>query len=330
MTLPKAYIKGTGSYFPKKKLSNKDLEKLVDTSDHWITERTGILSRSIAADNEVTSDLAYQATLQALKAAKMQATDIDFILIATNTPDFPMPNTACVLQNKLGAGKCPALDISAACSGFVYALSIANSFIQTSMYKNILVVGAEVLHNFVDYTDRNTCILFGDGAGAVIISAETNTAASGIASCHLSADGSKGDILKIFAGGSSQVITAEVLKNHDHCVKMQGTEVFKEAVYGMTQRCKEALEKNNLTAKDIDWVIPHQANARIINTVARQLNISQDKVINEIKNMGNTSAATVPMTLDIAVKDGRVKRGHWVLMCAFGSGLTSGSVLLKY
>ncbi|MBE8221638.1 MAG: ketoacyl-ACP synthase III [Bdellovibrionales bacterium] len=338
MTLFKAYIKGTGSFFPAKKLTNKDLEKLVDTNDQWIKERTGISSRSIAADNETTSDLAYQASLQAIKSANIKKTDIDFIILATATPDYPMPNTACLVQHKLGIQNCPALDMSAACSGFVYALSVANQFIQTGTYKNILVIGAEVLHNFVNYTDRNTCILFGDGAGATILSRNEQCDDSvnnsindrGIASHHLGADGSQSDLLEVPAGGSAQVITPEILKNHGHCVVMKGKELFKEAVLSMSQRCTEALEKNNLTNKDIDWVIPHQANTRIINAVAKQLDVPLEKVINEIKNMGNTSAATVPMALDIAVKDGRIKKGHWVLLVAFGSGLTSGSVLLKY
>lgn len=333
MTLFKAYIKGTGSFFPKKKLTNKDLEKIVDTSDQWILERTGISSRSIASEGETTSDLAYQASLKAIKAANIKNTDIDFILVATSSPDYPMPNTACLTQQKLGIkNHCPALDISVACAGFVYGLSIANQFIQTGSYKNILVIGAEILHNFVNYTDRNTCILFGDGAGAVIVSRneEEENDDSRIISHHLGADGSQGDLLKVPAGGSVQLITAEILKEHGHCVAMKGKELFKEAVLSMSQRCNEALEKNQLTAEDIDWVIPHQANTRIINAVAKHLNVPLDKVINEIKDMGNTSAATVPTALDIAVKDGRIKKGHLVLLVAFGSGLTSGSVLLKY
>lgn len=330
MTLFKAYIKGTGSFSPKKKLTNQDLEKLVDTNDQWIKERTGISSRSIAGDNQTTSDLAYQAALEAIKSAKINKEEIDFILLATATPDYPMPNTACLVQHKLGIQNCPSLDMSAACSGFVYALSIANQFIQTGSYKNILVIGAEILHNFVNYTDRNTCILFGDGAGAAIVSQNQTSDDSGIRSYHLDADGSQSKLLEIPAGGSAQVITPEVLKAHGHCVVMKGKELFKEAVYSMNQRCVEALEKNQLKAEDIDWIIPHQANTRIINAVAKQLNVPLEKVINEIKDMGNTSAATVPMALDIAVKDGRIKKGHWVLLVAFGSGLTSGSVLLKY
>lgn len=330
MTLFKAYIKGTGSFFPAKKLTNQDLAKLVDTNDQWIKERTGISSRSIASDNETTSDLAYQASLEAIKAANIKKTDIDFILLATATPDYLMPNTACLVQYKLGIQNCPSLDMSAACSGFVYALSIANQFIQTGSYKNILVIGAEVLHNFVNYTDRNTCILFGDGAGATIVSRNEKNDDSGIVSHHLGADGSQALLLEVPAGGSAQPITPKILKEHGHCVTMKGKELFKEAVLSMSQRCTEALEKNQLTAEDIDWIIPHQANTRIINAVAKQLNIPLDKVVNEIKNMGNTSAGTVPMALDIAVKDGRIKKGHWVLLVAFGSGLTSGSVLLKY
>ncbi|MBE8162938.1 MAG: ketoacyl-ACP synthase III [Bdellovibrionaceae bacterium] len=330
MTLFKAYIKGTGSFFPEKKLTNQDLEKLVDTNDQWIQERTGISSRSIASDNETTSDLAYKAALKAIAAANIDKNEIDCILLATATPDYPMPNTSCLVQHKLEIPHCPALDMSAACSGFIYALSVANQFIQTGTYKNILVVGAEILHNFVNYTDRNTCILFGDGAGACILSRNETKDDSGIVSHHLSADGSQSHLLEVPAGGSAKVITAEVLEKKDHCVVMKGKELFKEAVTSMSRRCMEALEKNQLTAQDIDWVIPHQANTRIINAVAKQLNVPLNKVVNEIKDMGNTSAATVPMALDIAVKDGRIKKGHWVLLVAFGSGLTSGSVLLKY
>ena len=323
-------IAGTGSYLPEKLLTNFDLEKKVNTSNAWIRERTGIVNRHIAADNEVTSDLAYHASMQALKMAEKTPKDIDMILLGTLSPDHIMPNTACILQRKLGARNCMALDISAACSGFLYGLAIADQFIRTGPLKTILLVGAEVLHKFVNYKDRNTCILFGDGAGAAIVTRSEEDQDSKIYSHHLHADGKISDLLIIPAGGSAFPLSQEVLNKDLQYVQMKGREVFKNAVQMMNQSCQEAFNENNLSANVIDWVIPHQANIRIIETLAKQLGIPMDKVIVEIEDMGNTSAATVPIAFDKAVRDGRIQRGQLLLLTAFGAGITSGSLLMRF
>lgn len=323
-------IKGIGSYLPEKKLSNKELEQIVETNDEWITNRTGIRNRSIAAEGEYTSDLALKASLRAIEMANISVDQIDAILFATVSPDQVMPNTACVLQHKLGAENCMALDLSAACSGFVYALAIADQFIKTGPYKNILVVGAEVLHPFINYKDRGTCILFGDGAGAAIVSRATDEEESIIYSHHLHADGSIGDLFVLPAGGSKIPFSQEVIDNDLQYVQMKGKEIFKHAVRTMSQCCDEALKANDLPASMVDWVIPHQANIRIIEATAKHFGISLDKVVNVIENMGNTSAATVPVAFDQAVRDGRIQRGNIVLLTAFGAGITSGSLLLKF
>lgn len=323
-------LAGTGSYLPEKRLSNDDLAKLVDTNDEWIFERTGIRARHIAADGEFTSDLALKASQNALDAAKLSPSDIDMILVATVSPDQPMPNTACVLQHKLGARKCMAVDISAACTGFVYGFSIADQFIRTGTYKNILVVGAEVLHRYVNYKDRGTCILFGDAAGAAIVSRATDDEDSKVYSTHLSADGSISDLFVLPAGGSALPFTQQVLEDNRHFLTMKGREIFKHAVLTMSQRCDEAMEANHMTSEDISWIIPHQANLRIIEAVAKHAGIPMRKVVVEIEDMGNTSAATVIVALDRAVRDGRIQRGQNVLLTAFGAGITSGSLLMRY
>lgn len=323
-------VKGTGSYLPEKLLTNKDLEKLVDTSDEWIADRTGIRARHIAADGEYTSDLAYKAAILALEEANLTAQDIDMILFATVSPDYIMPNTACVLQQKLGAKNCGALDISAACSGFVYGMSIANDFVANGSYKNVLVVGAEVLHNMVDYSDRNTCILFGDGAGAAIIGRSEESEDSQVYSHHLHADGSISDLFEYKLGGSFLPFSEEALNSEYRYMKMKGREIFKHAVRTMSQSCSEALEKNNFSGADVDWVIPHQANIRIIEGVAKHFGIPMSKVVVEIEEMGNTSAATVPVAFDKAIRDGRIQRGQLVMLTAFGAGITSGSLLMRY
>lgn len=323
-------IAGTGSYLPDKLLSNHDLEKLVDTNDEWIVERTGIRNRHVAGENQVTSDLALHAASMALNAAGMSAKDIDAILIATTSPDQLMPNTACVLQHKLGARDCMALDISAACTGFVYALSIANDFIANGSYKTILVVGAEILTRLINYKDRDTCILFGDGAGAMIVTRAEENQSSQIYSHHLHADGNISDLFVFPMGGSAHPYTHENIDNNLHYMKMKGREIFKNAVRTMSQCCGEALEFNKMSGNDVDWMIPHQANLRIIEGVAKHFGISMDKVINIIANMGNTSAATVPIAFDTAVRDGRIKRGNNCMLAAFGAGITSGSILLRY
>jgi len=333
MTTPSLYrarIEGTGSYLPERLMTNHDLEKIVDTNDAWILERTGIAVRHFAAEGEYTSDLALKASQKALEAAKKTPQDIDMIIVATASPDQPMPNTACVLQAKMEMGNIPAMDLSAACSGFVYAFTVANQFIMTGTYKNILVVGAEVLHPYINYDDRETCILFVDVAGAVVLSRAEEGDDSTVFSSHLHADGSIGDLFVLPAGGSRLPFSQDVLDNNQQFVTMKGREIFKHAVRTMSQACGEALEANNMTGEDVNWVVPHQANIRIIEAVAKHYGISMDKVVVEIKNMGNTSAATITVSLDRAVRDGRITRGQNLILTAFGAGITSGSVLLRY
>lgn len=323
-------IAGTGSFLPEKRLTNFDLEKIVETNDQWIVERTGIKSRRMAEEGINTSDLALEASKKALEAAKLSATDIDMILVATVSPDQPMPNTACVLQHKLGAKQCMAVDISAACTGFVYGLSIADQFIKTGVYKNILVVGAEVLHRYVNYKDRETCILFGDGAGACVLSRAPAEENSQIYSVHLHADGSISDLFVLPAGGSAIPFSERVLAENLQYVKMKGREIFKHAVRTMSDACGEALEHNKMSPDEVSWVIPHQANLRIIEAVAKHFKIPMDKIVVEIEDTANTSAATVIIALDRAIRDGRIQRGQNLLLTAFGAGITSGSILMRY
>jgi 3-oxoacyl-[acyl-carrier-protein] synthase-3 len=331
ITFPyRARIAGTGSYLPEKLLTNKDLEKLVDTDDAWILERTGISNRHVAAPDQVTSDLALIAANRALETAGLTAKDIEAIIFATTSGDQLMPNTACVLQRKLGAGFCMALDISAACSGFVYGLGMAHDFIGNGSYKTILVVGAEILTRLVNYKDRDTCILFGDGAGAMVVTRAEEHQSSKIYSHHLHADGYISDLFVFPMGGSAHPYTIENIEKGLHHMNMKGREVFKNAVRTMSQCCGEALEHNKMLGSDVDWMIPHQANVRIIEGVAKHFGISMEKVINIIEHMGNTSAATIPTAFDVAVRDGRIKRDQNCLMAAFGAGMTSGSLLLRY
>jgi 3-oxoacyl-[acyl-carrier-protein] synthase-3 len=319
-----------GSFLPERKLTNFDLEKIVETSHDWIVERTGIESRSIAEDGVTTSDLALIATNKALAMAKLEVADIDMIIFATVSPDYPMPSSACELQRKLGARNVMAFDLSAACSGFLYGVQIADQFIKTGMHKNILVVGAEILHNWVNFKDRQTCILFGDAAGAAIISRAPENSKSYIMSSHMFAEGDLADLLLIPAGGSKMPNTAATVEQGLNKLVMKGREIFKHAVRTMSHCCDVALEANSLSKDDVDWVIPHQANTRIIEAVAKHFEISMDKVIVEIADMGNTSAATIPVALDRAIRDGRVSRGQNILMTAFGAGLTSGSVMMRF
>ena len=323
-------IAGTGSYLPEKILTNADLEKMVDTNDQWIVERTGIRERRIAAPGQVTSDLAYNAATKALEAAKMTASDIDMIIVATVSPDQSMPSTACILQAKLGCGTIMAFDLSAACSGFLYSMGIADQFIRTGIYKNILIVGAEILHNVVNYKDRETCILFGDGAGCAILSRAEPGDRNVIQSVHLHADGSLADLLSLPAGGSVMPLSQEVLDSGSHYLRMKGREIYKNAVRTMTFCCQEALEANQMTVADIDWLIPHQANLRILESVAGYFKIPSEKVIVNLRRTGNTSAASVPIALDESIREGKIKRGEMILMTVFGAGLTSGSLMVRY
>ena len=328
--LYRSKVSGSGSYLPEKILSNFDLEKMVDTNDQWITERTGIKRRHIAADHEACSDLSFVATERALKDAGLTSQDLDMIIVATVSGDQVMPSTACVLQAKLGCRPIVSFDVTAACSGFVYALTIADQFIKTGMYKHVLVVGAEVLHHFVDYKDRETCILFGDAAGAWIVSRAEANDPNIIMSSHLHADGTCGDLFVLPAGGSRMPFTQKILEDGSHYVRMKGREIFKNAVRTMTQCCHEALEFNNVTADQIDWLVPHQANVRILESVADHFKFPKERVVIELHETGNTSAASIPVAFEIARNKGNIKRGQLILLAAFGAGLTSGSVLLRY
>lgn len=323
-------ILGTGSYLPEKVLTNVDLEKLVDTNDAWIVERTGIRQRHIAAEGEYTSDVGLVAAKRAMEAAGVEAQDLDMILFCTVSGDQPTPSTACVLQNKLGARNIMSMDLNAACTGFVYGLTIADQFVRSGMYEHVLVVGAEVLHPFVNYKDRETCILFGDGAGAVVVGRATPETGSKVYSAHLRADGALGELFTLKAGGSAMPMSLEALERGDNWLTMRGREIFKHAVRTMSDVCQQALDANGMVMEHIDWLIPHQANLRIIDAVGKHFGIPSEKVVVNVHDTGNTSAATVPIALDQAVRDGRIKRGQNVLLTAFGSGLTSGSLLLKF
>jgi 3-oxoacyl-[acyl-carrier-protein] synthase-3 len=330
MSSYRSRIAGTGSFLPETRLSNEDLEKRVETNDQWIRERTGIRWRRIAREGVTTSDLAFEASQRALEAAGLKPTDLDMILVATASPDQPMPNTACVLQHKLQAGNCMAVDISAACSGFVYGFAIADQFIRSGTYENILVVGAEILHRYVNYKDRDTCILFGDGAGAAIITRADAQDESRVYSAHLHADGGISNLFVLPAGGSALPFSQRVLDEGLQYVRMKGREIFKHAVRTMSLCCEEALTANNMKPEDVAWVVPHQANLRIIEAVAKHFGIPIEKVVIEIEDTGNTSAATVIIALDRAIRDGRIQRGQDILLTAFGAGITSGSLLMRY
>jgi len=318
-------IAGTGSYLPDRVLTNDDLAKIVDTSDEWIATRTGIRQRHIAADGETTGDLAYHAAVRALEAAGVTADELDLIVLGTTTPDIIFPSTACLLQARLGANGCGAFDVNAACSGFLYALSIADKFIKSGDAKTVLVVGAETLTRMVDWNDRTTSVLFGDGAGAVVLKADADT---GILSTHLHADGGKKELLWNPVGVSVGFKEGE--KNAGVAIQMAGSEVFKYAVKALDSVVEETLEANGLDRHDIDWLIPHQANLRIIEATAKRLEMPMDRVVVTVDRHGNTSSGSVPLALDEAVRSGKVQRGQLVLLEAFGGGFTWGSALLRY
>ena len=315
-------IIGTGSYLPEKVLTNADLEKMVDTTDAWITDRTGIKKRHIAEDNQTTCDLAEQAARNAIDAAGLKPKDIDLIIVGTTTADRIFPSTACLLQQRLDIHGCPAFDIQAVCTGFVYALGMADMFIKTGKAKNALVVGAETLSRIVDWSDRGTCVLFGDGAGAVVLTASDTP---GIMSTHMHADGQYRDLLTVPAGVSENY---QKLKSGEAYMEMKGNEVFKMAVNTLGRIVDETLAANNLQKTDIDWLVPHQANIRIINATAKKLSMSMDHVVVTVHDHGNTSAASIPLAFDIAMRDGRIKQGDTVLFEAFGGGFTWGSALV--
>ncbi len=327
--MPSARIIGTGSYVPARVLTNADLEKLVDTSDEWIITRTGISERHVAADGEATSDLAYHAARAALEAASVDPVDLDMILVATATPDMFFPSTACFLQDRLGAKRAGGLDVSAACSGFIYGTAVANGLIRAGTARTVLLVGAETLTKVVNWQDRNTCVLFGDGAGAVVLRADEGE--RGILSVHLYADGSKGPLLILPGGGSRHPMSQAVLEAGLTKIQMNsGNEVFKLAVRAMEDAALTALKQNGFDVGDVDFLISHQANMRIISALGQRLGLPDHKVVANLKRVGNTSAASIPLALDEAVRDGRVQAGHLLLLCAFGGGLTWASSLIRW
>lgn len=319
---PRSHIISTGSYLPKKVATNADLEKIVDTSDEWIFQRSGIKERRIAAEGEATSDLAIHAARQALERSGLKPEDIDGVIVATTTPDQTFPAVAVKVQAALDIPAGIAFDVQAVCTGFIYALSVADNFIKNSQLKNVLVIGAEKMSSILNWEDRTTCVLFGDGAGAIILQGQNSDENSGVFSTHLYANGKLADLLYTDGGVSSTGKSGHIV--------MQGREVFKNAVNLMAAAVEEALLENNITASDIDWLVPHQANSRIIESTAKKLGLSMDKVIMTVDRHGNTSAASIPLAFDEAVTKGDIKKGQLVLFEALGGGLTWGSALVRY
>jgi len=321
-------IVGTGSYLPERVMTNRDLERLVDTNDEWIVTRTGIRERRIAAGHEATSDLAYEASCRALDAAGLRAQDLDLVVVATLTPDAPLPATAIFLQHRLGAKKAAAFDIMAACTGYVYGLSVVDGLIRAGVAKNCLLVGAEVLSRVMNWKDRGTCIIFGDGAGAAVL--VPTHGRSGLLSTHLYADGGQADLLCIPGGGSRIPASREAIEQGLQYVHMKGNETFKLAVKGMAEAAHAALDANGIKASDIGLLVPHQANIRIIEATAQRLRLPMSRVYVNIERYGNTSGASVPIALDEAVREGRITAGDLVLIDAFGAGFTWGSALIRW
>lgn len=311
-------------------MTNFDLEKLVDTSDQWIVERTGIRERRIAAEGENTSDMASAAARRALEAAEVDPRDVDLIIVTTVTPDMPLPATAMFVQQKIGArNDCPAFDLAAACAGFIYGLSIADQFIRTGACKHVLVIGVELLSRVLDWKDRTTCVLFGDGAGAVVVSPARDDG-RGILSTHIHGDGTLAESLCIPGGGSREPATNESVAKGRHFVHMVGSDIFKIAVRNLSSASLAALDKNGMTAGDVDWVVPHQANMRILDAVSKRVHIPLDRFYLNIEKYGNTSSASVPIALDEGVRDGSIRAGHNLLMCALGGGIAWGSALVRW
>lgn len=323
-------VAGVGSFLPEKVLTNYDLEKMVETSHDWIVQRTGIERRHVIADGEGTSDMCVRAARRALEDAKMTVDELDLIIIATLSGDYKMPATACLVQAKLGAKNIMAFDLNAACSGFVYGLHIADQFIRTGAYKNILIVGAETLTRMMNYKDRETCILFGDGAGAFVLSRAPENDRNTVMTSHAHAEGSLYDLLWVPAGGTLEVYNEETSRNGRGFMLMKGKEIFKNATRAMAACCKEALETANVNVDQVDWIVPHQANLRITEAVSNYFNFPMEKIVSTVHETGNTSAASIPIAFDIAYREGRIRRGQLVMLTAFGAGLTSGSVLLRF
>ena len=325
----RARITGTGSAVPDKVLTNHDLEKLVDTNDEWITTRTGIKKRRIAAENEYTSTFATLAARRALEMAGVSPEELDLIILGTVTPDFPFPATSCIIQKELGAHNAAAFDLSAACSGFIYGLNMAEAYIKSGMARKVLVMGAEVLTRIVDFTDRNTCILFGDGAGAVVVEADNGE--QGILSSHIFTNGTHWGLLyQPGCGGRNPATAPNTFTDKLHYLRMEGNEVFKHAVRAMGDAAVAALEHNAVTADDVSLLIPHQANRRIIEATGKRVGIPEERIFVNLHKYGNTSSASIPLALDEANREGRLTSGDLVLLDAFGGGFTYGSVLLKW
>jgi 3-oxoacyl-[acyl-carrier-protein] synthase-3 len=316
-------IAGTGKYLPERILTNADLEGMVDTTDEWIRSRTGIEQRHIAAEGEYTSDLAAAAARQAIEDAQLTPADIDLIIVGTTTPDLVFPNVACLVQQKLGIPPIPAFSLEAACSGFLYALGVADQFVRGGQAKRALVIGAETMSRIVDWSDRETCVLFGDGAGAVVLEASRE---AGVVYSNLGADGSQWDLLYAASGVSRKASQDDEFG----LLRMKGNEVFKFAVKTLERMVDEVIAENNLEKGAIDWLVPHQANIRIIKATARRLGMPMERVVLTVQHHGNTSAASVPMALDTAIRDGRIKRGDLLLLEAFGGGFTWGASLIRY
>ena len=325
----KSKITGTGSYVPKKVIKNSDFAKKLDTSDEWITERTGIKERRIAGKNETNSDLCLEAAKNALKAAGLKAKDLDMIIVATMSGDMPMPSTAAILQSKLGAKKIAAFDINAACSGFLYGLSVADSFIKTGAAKKLLLVGSEMNSTYIDWEDRKTCVLFGDGAGAVILE-PTRSKTRGILSTSLFSDGNLWDYICVPGGGSTHPTSEKTIKDKKHYIKMRGNETFKIAVRTLEKLVINTLKDNGIKPSELSMLIPHQANLRIISATAKRLKLPMDKVALNLDKYGNTSSASIAIALDEAVRDKKIKKDDYILLEAFGGGLTWASALIKW
>jgi len=324
-----AKITGTGRYLPDKILNNFDLEKMVDTTDEWIRTRTGMFERHIATKDQAASDLAYEAAVPAIEAAGLKAKDLDMIIVASISNDHMFPSTGCILQKKLGAKNIPAFDLSAGCTGWIYATNVAKQYIETGAAQNILVVGVEVLSKITNWKDRNTCVLFGDGAGATVISRSEPKDISRFIDSEIAADGYHSELLVQPAGGSRMPASKETVQKNLHTIYMEGNKIFKLAVKSMYAVCDTVLKRNNMDVQTIDWLITHQANMRIIEALGSKLKIDESKVIVNIEKYANTSAATIPIALDEAIRSGKIRRGEIVLTASFGAGLTSGSLLFR-